>query len=160
LCQVLVEDGEDFFESKPWWSVFLAKEVVMLSLLKVVINLVLEALDPFNQSRYMICLRVGGIYLWRCSMKNMKGSVIIFLDWVVWRHPHRWRNNICVLFYNMLLLDRKVLGQGCSGFNFLLLTFWRDHEEAKLWSKWDYFAAFFCQNISQNYLWYLVELTQ
>jgi hypothetical protein len=43
----------------------------------------------------------------------MKGFVITFLDWAVWRHPRRCSKNILVLFYNLvdlLLLDRKGLG--------------------------------------------------
>ena len=46
-------------------------------------------------------------------MKSMKGSVITFLDWELWRNPCRCNKNILVLVYNlvdMLLLDRKVLG--------------------------------------------------
>jgi hypothetical protein len=47
-------------------------------------------------------------------MKNMKGFIITWFDWAVWRHPRRCSRNILVLFYNLvdlLLLDRRVLGE-------------------------------------------------
>jgi len=96
----------------------------MLSLLQDVMNKLLEGLDPFSQYGCMIFLSVGGICQWRCNMRNMKGFIITWFDWAVWRHPRRC-SNILVLFYNLvdhLLLEKRVLGQGYSGLSFLL--FW------------------------------------
>ena len=129
-----------------WCTACLAKEVVLLSLLEHVMTLLLEGLDPFNQFNCMIYLSVGGLCRWRCSMKSMKGYVITLLDWEVWRYPRRCNKKILVLVYNLfnlLLLDRNVLGWGCSGYSVLLFTFWLDFEEAKLCSMRDYLVAFF-----------------
>jgi hypothetical protein len=89
----------------------------------------------------------------------MKGFFITSLDWAVWRHPCRCSKNILVLFYNLLLLDRKVLGQGCSGCNVLMFTFCLDCEEDKLFGMRDYFETLFCRDSSRNYLWNPVEMT-
>jgi hypothetical protein len=105
--------GETYAKYEAWCTACLVEEDVMLSLLKVVMTLLLERLDVFNQSSCMIYLSVGGIYRWRCNMKSMKGSFITLLDRAVWRHPHKCNKNILRLFYNLvnlLLLDRKVLG--------------------------------------------------
>jgi hypothetical protein len=64
---------------------------VLLSFLKVFMNLWLEGLDLFNQYGYMRCLCVEEIFS---------------------------------LFYSLvdiLLLDRRCLGQGCSGCSILLV---------------------------------------
>ena len=113
LCQVPLGDGETSARSEAWCVSCLAEKVVLLSLLKAVMNLLLEGLDPFNQSSCMIYLSVRGLCQGICNMKSMKGFVINLLDWAVWRHPRRCNKNILVLFYNpidFLLLDRKVLG--------------------------------------------------
>jgi hypothetical protein len=62
LCQVPMGDGETSTKSEAWCDACLAKEVVLLSLLKVVMNLLLEGLDLFNQSSCMIYLSVDGLY--------------------------------------------------------------------------------------------------
>ena len=62
LCQVPLGDGETSTKFESWCISFLAEEVFLLSLLKVVMNLFLEGLDPFNQYSYMIYLSVGGLY--------------------------------------------------------------------------------------------------
>jgi hypothetical protein len=54
-------DGETYSKFESWCVSCLAKEVVMLSLLKVVMNLLLEGLDLFDQSSCMIYLSMGGI---------------------------------------------------------------------------------------------------
>ena len=46
LRQVPLRDRESSLEA--WCAAFLAEEVVLLSLLKVVMNLLLEGLNPFN----------------------------------------------------------------------------------------------------------------
>jgi hypothetical protein len=61
LHQVPMGDGETSAKSEAWCVAFLAEEVVLLSLLKVVMNLLLEGLDLFNQYSCMIYLSVGGI---------------------------------------------------------------------------------------------------
>jgi hypothetical protein len=48
LCQVPLGDGETSSKSEAWCVSFLAKEVVMLSLLKAIMNLLLEGLNQFN----------------------------------------------------------------------------------------------------------------
>ena len=147
LRQASMEDGETSTKFQAWCVSFLVEVVV--------INLLLEGLDMFNQSSCMIYPSVGGICQWRCSMKSMKGSIITLLDWEVWRHPHRCRKNILKLFYNLvdwILLDIKVLVWGCNGCNVLPFTFWSDFEEAKLCSMRDYFVALFWWENSQNYL--------
>jgi hypothetical protein len=45
---VIWVEGEVFVESGPWRDAFLAREVVLLGLLKVVVSLMLEGLDIFN----------------------------------------------------------------------------------------------------------------
>jgi hypothetical protein len=65
----------------------------MLSFLKVVTDLWLEGLDLFKQFVYMRCLCVEGIFSLFCNL------------------------------FNLLLLDRRCLGQGCSGCNILMFTF-------------------------------------
>jgi len=137
----------------------LLKKSPPLSLLKVVMKLLLEGLDPFNQYSSKIYLSVGWNCRWRCSMKSMKGYVITLLDSAVWSHPCRWNKKILVLFYNlgdMLLMDRKVLGWDYSGCSVLTFTFWLDFEEDKLFSMRDYFVALFWLENSWNYLWYPV----
>ena len=154
--------GEAFAESERLWVACLAEEARPLSLLKVVMNLLLEGLDPFKRYSYMIYMSVGGLCWWIYNMRSMKGSAISFLDWAVWIHPCRWSQNVFVLFYNlgyMLMLDRRVLGRGYSGFNVLLFTFWLDCEEYKLCSVRYYFAEQFWWDNSQNFLWYIVETT-
>ena len=80
LRQVLLGDRETFAKSEAWCVAFLAEEVVLLSLLKDVMNLLLEAFDLFSQSSYRIYLSVGGLFRCRCNMKSMKGYVITSLD--------------------------------------------------------------------------------
>ena len=155
--QVSFGNKETSSRSKSWCVACLAGEVVMLSLLKVVMNLLLEGLDLFNQYSCMIYLSVGGIFRWRCNMKRMKGYVINLLDWPVWRHPRRCNKNILVLFYNlvdMLLLYRKVLGWSCSGCSVLFLSLWLYCEEDELFNMRYYFVALFWWDNSRNYLWY------
>jgi hypothetical protein len=53
---------EAFVESRSWRFSFFDEEVVLLNLWKVVMNLLLEGLDPFNQFFFMICQSVGGIF--------------------------------------------------------------------------------------------------
>jgi hypothetical protein len=62
LCQVPLGDEDTSTKSEAWCVAFFNEEVVLLSLLKVVMNLLLEGLDLFNQSSCMIYLSVGGIY--------------------------------------------------------------------------------------------------
>ena len=59
LCQAPLRGGENYDKYEAWCVACLAEEVVMLSLLKDVMNLLLERLDLFNQSSYMIYLSVG-----------------------------------------------------------------------------------------------------
>jgi hypothetical protein len=66
---------------------------VLLSFLKVVMNLWLEGLELFNQSGYMRCMFVEGIFALCCSIVDL------------------------------LLLDKRFLVQGRSGWNILLFTF-------------------------------------
>ena len=61
LCQVPLRDGETSAKFEAWCIACLAEEVIFLSLLKDVVNLLLEGLDLFNQSSYMIYLSVGGL---------------------------------------------------------------------------------------------------
>jgi hypothetical protein len=113
LHQVSLGDKETSAKSEAWCVACLVEEVVLLSLLKAVMNLLLEGLSPFNQYSCMIYLSVGVLCRLRCNMKNMKGFFITLLDWAMWRHPRRRNKNILVLFYNiidMFLLYRKVLG--------------------------------------------------
>jgi hypothetical protein len=60
LHQVPMGDGETSTKFEAWCAAFLV-EVVLLSLLKVVMNMLLEGLDLFNQSNCMIYLSVGGL---------------------------------------------------------------------------------------------------
>ena len=72
------------------------------------------------------------------------------------------RRNIYMLYCNLvdpLLLDRRCLGWGYSGYSILLFTFWKDCEEVEFCSMRYYFAALFRWNNSWNYLWYSVEMT-
>jgi hypothetical protein len=61
LRQVPLGDGETSAKSEAWCATFLVEEVVLLRLLKDFMNLLLEGLDPFNQSSCMIYLSVGGL---------------------------------------------------------------------------------------------------
>jgi hypothetical protein len=54
LHQVTLGDRETSSKSEAWCVACLVEEAVMLSLLKAVMNLLLEGLDPFNQSNYML----------------------------------------------------------------------------------------------------------
>jgi hypothetical protein len=65
LRQVPLGDRETSAKSEAWCDAFLVEEVVMLSLLKDVMNFLLEGLDSFNQSNCMMYLSVGGL----CSVK-------------------------------------------------------------------------------------------
>jgi hypothetical protein len=60
LCQIPFGYGETYAKSEAWCIACLAMEDVLLSLLKVVMNLLLKGLDSFNQSNCMIYLSVGG----------------------------------------------------------------------------------------------------
>jgi hypothetical protein len=61
LCQVPLGDGETSAKSEDWCVACLDEEDVLLILFKDVMNLLLEGLDSFNQSSYMIYLSVGGL---------------------------------------------------------------------------------------------------
>jgi hypothetical protein len=61
LLQVPLGDEETSTKSKSWCTACLAEEVVLLSLLKDVTSMLLEGLDPVNQSSCMIYLSVGGL---------------------------------------------------------------------------------------------------
>jgi hypothetical protein len=61
LRQVPLGYRETFARSEDWCAACLAKEIVILSLLKVVMKMLLEGLNPFNQYSYMIYLSVQGI---------------------------------------------------------------------------------------------------
>jgi hypothetical protein len=52
---------DHYTKYEAWCIACLTEEVVLLSLLKDAMNLLLEGLDPFNQSSYIIYLSVGGI---------------------------------------------------------------------------------------------------
>ena len=62
LLQFPLGDKVTYAKSEAWRIACLIEEVVLLSLLKVVMNLLLEGLNPFNQSSCMIYLSVGGVY--------------------------------------------------------------------------------------------------
>ena len=66
---------------------------------------------------------------------------------------------LCYSDVDLLLLDRRCLGRGCSGCSVLLLSFWTDCEEAKFGSMRYYLATLFMWNSSWNYLWYSIEMT-
>ena len=61
LCQVPLGDNETSIKYKSWCVACLTKEFVLLKLLKDGMNLLLKGLDPFNQSRYMIYMTMGGL---------------------------------------------------------------------------------------------------
>jgi hypothetical protein len=61
LPQVPMGDVETSDKSEAWYVACLVEEVVMLRLLNVVMDLLLEGLDLFNQSSCMICPSVGGL---------------------------------------------------------------------------------------------------
>jgi hypothetical protein len=63
LHQVPLGDRETYAKSESWCVNCLVEEVVMLSLLKVFMNLFLEGLNLFNQYSCMIDLSVQGICL-------------------------------------------------------------------------------------------------
>jgi hypothetical protein len=62
LRQFPLGDGETSTKYEAWSIAYLVGKVVLLSLLKDVMNLLLEGLDPFNQYSYMIYLSVGGLF--------------------------------------------------------------------------------------------------
>jgi hypothetical protein len=66
---------------------------------------------------------------------------------------------LCCSLVDLLLLDRRFLGQGCSGCSILLFTFSTACEEANFCSMKYYLAALFRWDISRNHLWYPVEMT-
>jgi hypothetical protein len=66
---------------------------VLLRLLKVVTTMWLEGLDLFNQSSYMRCMCAEGVF------------------------------SILYNLVDLLLLDRRCLGRGCSGCSVLLFPF-------------------------------------
>ena len=61
LHQVPLGDEETSVKSEVWCVSFFVEEDILLSLLMVVMNLLLEGLDMFNQSSCMIYPSVGGI---------------------------------------------------------------------------------------------------
>jgi hypothetical protein len=61
LCQVPLGDEETSVKYKSWCVACLVEQVVLVSLLKDVMSLLTESLDPFNQSSCMIYLSVGGL---------------------------------------------------------------------------------------------------
>ena len=61
LHQVPMGDEKTSAISKAWCTACLVEEAILLSLLKVVMNLLLEGLDMFNQYSCMIYLSVGGL---------------------------------------------------------------------------------------------------
>jgi hypothetical protein len=82
-----------FVESESWLAACLAGDVALLGLGKTITSIWMEGLDIFNQSGYMRFSCVEGLF---------------------------------TLFYNLdelLLLDRRCLGQGCSGCSILFFTF-------------------------------------
>jgi hypothetical protein len=93
-----------------------------VALWKVVKNLLLMGLNLFNQSGYMRCLCAEGIF------------------------------SLCCNIFNLLLLDRRCLGQGCSGLSILLFTFRTDCEEVEFCSMRYYLVALFRWDSSWNYL--------
>ena len=70
----------------------------------------------------------------------------------------RWLHTeiIFALYYNLvdlLLLDRRCLGQSCGGCSILLFTFWTDCEEAKFCSMRYYLAVGSCCHWCQWFDW-------
>ena len=82
-----------------------------------------------NKSRYMRGWCVEGIFALWCSLVDL------------------------------LLLDKRCLGQGYSSCSVLLFSFWTDHEEAEFCSMRYYLETLFRCDNSWNYLWYPVEMT-
>ena len=86
---------------------------------RLLLNLKLDVLLSLLKKLSWTCCWRG----WICSINLVAWSTWVWEDSVgedvaVWRHPHRCSKNILGLFYNLvdlLLLDRKVLGWGCSG---------------------------------------------
>ena len=63
---------------------------------------------------------------------------------------------LCCSLFDLLLLDRRCLGQGCSGCSVILFSFWTDCEEAEFCSMRYFIVTLFRWNNSCNYLWYSV----
>ena len=61
LHQDPLQDGDNSSKSEAWCVACLDEEFTILSLLKDVMNLLLEGLDPLNQSGCMIFLSVVGL---------------------------------------------------------------------------------------------------
>ena len=122
-------EGKAIVESESWWVACLVGTVALLGLLKVVMNLWLEWLDLFNQSGYMRWLCAEGIFVLCCNLVDL------------------------------LLVDRRCLGQGCSGCSILLFPFWIDCGEDEFCSMRYYLVALFRWENSWNYLWYPVKMT-
>jgi len=106
--------GEAFTEFESWWAPCLAGDVVLLGLWKAVTNLLLEGMNLFNRSGYVRFMFVEGIF------------------------------TLCCNLVNLLLLDRRCLGQGCSGCSIILLTFWTNCEEAEFCSMRYYLGTNVC----------------
>ena len=66
---------------------------------------------------------------------------------------------LCCNLVDLLLLDRRCLGQGCSGYSVLLFSFWTYCEEAEFCSMRYYLATLFRLTSGRNYLWYFAEMT-
>ena len=60
--------------------------------------------------------------------------------------------SLCCNLVDLLLLDRRCLGRGCSGCSVLLFSFWTDCEEAKFCNMRYYLVTLFRWNNSWNYL--------
>jgi len=122
-------EGEAFTEFEYWWAACLAGDVVLLGLWKVFTNLLLEGLNLFNRSGYIRFMCAEGIFA------------------------------LCYSLVDLLLLDRRCLGRGCSGCSIILFTFWTQCEEAELCSMRYYLGTLFRWDGSWNYLLYSVEMT-
>jgi len=122
-------EGEAFTESESWWAPCLAGDIVLPGLWKAVKNLLLEGLNLFNRSGYIRFMCVEGIFA------------------------------LCCTLVGLILLDRRCLGRGSSGWSIILFTFWTNCEEAKFFSMRYYLGTIFRWDGSWNYLRYSVEMT-
>ena len=122
-------EGKAIAKSESWWYACLAGDVALLSLLKAITSLWLEGLDLFNQFGYFRWLCAEGIFVLCCNLVDL------------------------------LLVDRRCLGRGCSGCSILLFPFWTDYGEEEFCSMRYYLVALFRSGSSWNYLCYPVEMT-
>jgi hypothetical protein len=79
----------------------------------------------------------------------------------VWIHE-RWCAEgifaLCFNLFDLLLFDRRFLGQGYNGCSVLLFSFLTDCEEDKFCSMRYYLPTLFRWNSCWNYLWYSIEM--